>query len=113
MLIINKNKDILIASFENNINKFNILISEDVKKELNKHLVTTGTKLILNLNGVEFIDSSGFGSLVSAYKTSKLNNSFFKICNVSDETMELVQITKLDKVFDIYDNLDNCIKSFD
>ncbi|RLD64636.1 MAG: anti-sigma factor antagonist [Bacteroidetes bacterium] len=113
MLIINKHKDILIASFEENINKFNILISEDVKKELNKHLIKKGTKLILDLHDVDFIDSSGFGALVSAYKTSKLNNSFFKICNVSDETMELVQITKLDKVFDIYDKLDDCINSFD
>ncbi|MBE9469412.1 MAG: STAS domain-containing protein [Bacteroidetes bacterium] len=113
MLIIKELKDILLASFENNINRFNILISEDVKKDLNKHLVNSGTKLILNLQGVHFIDSSGFGALVSAYKTSKLNNSFFKICNVSDETMELIHITKLDKVFDIYDNIDNCIISFE
>lgn len=113
MLKINKHKDILIASFDKGITRFNILISDDVKKELNKQLLIRGTKLILNLEGIDFIDSSGFGTLVSAYKTSKLNNSFFKICNVSSETMELVQITKLDKVFDIYKNLDGCIKSFE
>ena len=113
MLKITKHKDILIASFDNGINRFNILISEDVKKELNKHLIIKGTKLILNLQGVDFIDSSAFGALVSAYKTSKLSNSFFKICNVSSETMELVRITKLDKVFDIFDNLDDCIKNFE
>ena len=113
MLKITKHKNILIASFDNEINRFNILISDDVKKELNKHLIIKGTKLILNLQGIDFIDSSAFGALVSAYKTSKLNNSFFKICNVSNETMELIQITKLDKVFDIFDNIDDCIKDFE
>ncbi len=113
MLKINKHKDILITSFDKKITRFNILISDDVKKELNKQLLIKGTRLILDLKGVDFIDSSGFGALVSAYKTSKLNNSFFKICNVSSETMELVQITKLDRVFDIYKNLDDCIKSFE
>ena len=104
--------DITIASFEKDIIKLNLVISQQVKEKLKELLNKTNPKLILNLEGINFIDSSGFGTLVSVFNTAKDNNFIFKLCNISSNTMQLVKITKLQDVFEIHDNLDECIKSF-
>lgn len=100
-----------ILSFEN-VSKINILVAQSLKEELAQYLNTSGKKLVLNLEGVEYIDSSGFGALLSILRNAKNNNSTFKICNISPDVMELVKLLKLHNVFEIYDSVDECIKSF-
>ena len=105
MLKIEKVDNIEIAIFED-IQKFNALITEEVKEEL------ANTRLILNLEGVNYIDSSGFGVFLSVMKKANNNYGFFKICNIAPEVMELFKLLQLHNIFDIYEDLDDCIKSF-
>ena len=51
--------------------------------------------VVFNLEGVRFIDSAGFGTLLHALEIAKARSSVFKICNVSDEVMELIELTEL------------------
>jgi anti-sigma B factor antagonist len=111
MLKTEKINDIIVVRFDN-INKFNALITEPVKDELKSFFNKPNTRLILSLEGVHFIDSSGFGVFLSIMKTANNNYGHFRMCNITPEVMELFKLLQLNNVFDIYNNLDDCIKSF-
>ena len=111
MLKTEKINNIIVVSF-NETSRFNALITEPIKEELKSFYNNPNTKLILNLEGIEFIDSSGFGVFLSIMKTA--NNSYgqFKLCNIKSEVMELFKLLQLHNVFEIFPNLDDCLKSF-
>lgn len=111
MLRKERKNGILIVTF-NNISRFNALIAEPVKEELKKLLSTPNTDLILNLEGVRFVDSSGFGVFLSAMKTANNNSGSFKLCNIAPEVMELFKLLQLHNVFEIFNTLDDCLKSY-
>lgn len=111
MLKVEQINNIYIASFED-INRFNALITEPVKEQLNNLFNKPNTKLVLNLSGISFIDSSGFGVFLSVMKTANINYGQFKICNINAEVMELFKLLQLHNVFEIYSNLDDCLRSF-
>lgn len=111
MLKIEKVNNIEIAKFEN-VQKFNALITEKVKEELAQLFEKPNTRLILNLEGIEYVDSSGFGVFLTVMKMANNNYGFFKICNISSEVMELFKLLQLHNIFDIFEDLDDCIKSF-
>jgi anti-sigma B factor antagonist len=111
MLKTEKINDVLVVSFDN-VNRFNALITEPVKEDLKSFYNKPNTKLVLNLEGINFIDSSGFGVFLSIMKTANNNQGQFKICNISSEVMELFKLLQLHNVFDIYGNLNDCVNSF-
>mgnify|MGYP001355365985 CR=1 FL=1 len=102
---------ILISSFDE-VNRFNALIAESVKEELKKLFIVPNTRLILDLNGINFIDSSGFGVFLSVMKTANNNYGYFKLCNLSEEVMELFKLLQLHNVFEIYNTREDALKSF-
>ena len=104
-------EDIIVVRFDN-VNRFNALIAEPVKEQLKDYFVKPKTKLILNLESIDFIDSTGFGVFLSIMKTANNNYGFFKICNINPEVMELFKLLQLHNVFEIYSTLEDCIKSF-
>jgi anti-sigma B factor antagonist len=100
-----------ILSFEN-VSKLNILVAQSLKEEIAQYLNKPGKKIILNLEGIEYIDSSGFGALLSILRNAKNNDSTFKICNISPDVMELVKLLQLHNVFEIHDSIEDCVNSF-
>lgn len=103
-------KDIAIANITDN-RKLNVLNAEEIKNALTL-ILRDYDKLIFNLEGIVFIDSTGFGALITIFKRARENEKNFKMCNISPEAMELLKITKLDNVFEIYNTLEECINSF-
>ncbi len=112
MLKHESNKGIEILSFDN-VNKLNILIAQSLKEEVAQFLTKPNTKLILDMDGIEYVDSSGFGALLSILRNAKNNDSQFKLCNISDDVMELIRLLQLHNVFDICNSLDEGIKDFE
>ncbi len=102
---------ILISSFDD-VTRFNALITEAVKEELKQLFTTPNTRLILDLKGVTFIDSSGFGVFLSVMKTANNNYGYLKLCNLCDEVMELFKLLQLHNVFEIYNTREDALKSF-
>ena len=102
--------EVVVVTFSN-VDKLNILIADAVKNELTM-VVRDFDKILLNLNGVRFIDSTGLGVLITMFKRARENDKVFKICCVEPDAMELIRITKLDNVFDIYTFKEEGIKSF-
>jgi len=104
--------DVIVVKFDN-VNRFNALIAEPVKEQLKGYFNKPNTKLVLNLEGISFIDSTGFGVFLSIMKTANNNYGYFKICSIASEVMELFKLLQLHNVFEIYSTLDDCIKSFE
>ncbi len=104
-------QDIIVVRFDN-VNRFNALIAEPVKEQLKQYFNKPKTKLILNLENIDFIDSTGFGVFLSIMKTANNNYGFFKICSINPEVMELFKLLQLHNVFEIYSSLEDCIESF-
>jgi anti-sigma B factor antagonist len=69
-------------------------------------------QIIINLADVSYVDSSGLGELISAFTTAKNRGVTLKLLNLTKRIDELMQITKLYTVFDVYDDEDAAIKSF-
>ena len=103
--------NINIVSFSNS-DRFNALITEPVKENLLEFFNKSNVKLVLNLEGIKFIDSSGFGVFLSVMKAANNNYGVFKICNVNKDVMELFKLLQLHNVFEIYTDQEDCIKSF-
>jgi len=111
MLKTDKINNVIIVRFDN-IDRFNALITEPVKEDMKSLFNKPDTKLILNLEGIRFIDSSGFGVFLSILKTANNNHGQFKLCNIEPEVMELFRLLQLHNVFEIHNNLEDCVKSF-
>lgn len=111
MLKVEKIRNVLVVSFSQE-NKLNVTVSQKIKLEITK-LVTPHTKLVMNLEGINYIDSTGFGMMLSILRTCKNNNSQLKFCNIAPEVMELIKLLQLQTVFDIRGSVNECIDSFD
>jgi anti-sigma B factor antagonist len=111
MLKTEKINNITVVRFDH-IDRFNALITEPVKEDLKSFFNTPGTRLILNLEGIKYVDSSGFGVFLSILKAATNNNGTFKICGIGNEVMELFKLLQLHNVFTLYKTLDECLDSF-
>ena len=69
-------------------------------------------KVILNLGEVSYIDSSGIGELVSGFTTVTNHGGVLKLLGLTKRVQDLLQITKLYTVFDIYDSETSAVRSF-
>ncbi len=107
-----KIKEVTVVKFDDSIKKFNALVTEEGKKELTDFFTKPNTKLVLNMAGINYVDSSGFGVFLSVMKRANNNYGIFKICNIAPDVMELFKLLQLHNIFEIYENLDDCIKSF-
>jgi anti-sigma B factor antagonist len=70
-------------------------------------------KVLLNLAGVNYVDSSGIGELIANYTTISRQGGQLKLLNLTDRIQNLLVITKLLTVFDAYDNEAVALKSFE
>lgn len=69
-------------------------------------------KILLNLADVDYIDSSGIGELVSGFTAVKNQSGELKLLQLTKKVRDLLQITKLYTVFDIYSDENTAIRSF-
>lgn len=83
-----------------------------VRNRVRDILQSDGKKIILNLADVSYIDSSGIGELVSTYTTVTSNGGQLKILNLNKKVKELLTITKLLTVFQIFDDEKTAVDSF-
>jgi len=67
---------------------------------------------LLNLSGVNYIDSSGLGELVTAFTSVRKQGGELKLLNLTKRVQDLLQITKLYTVFEITDDEAASLKSF-
>ena len=78
-----------------------------------RRLLEEGQKrILLNLSAVSYIDSSGIGELVSSYTAINKEGGQLKLLNLTQKIKDLLTITKLLTVFDVYDSEADALNSF-
>ena len=110
MINIEKRGNVEIVSFT--ITKINAFVSEDIKTQIVKEFENSGTNVIIDLKGVEYIDSTGFACFLSALKAAKSNYGILKFVNIEPAVQSLFETLHLHTVFEIYKDLDTCVRSF-
>lgn len=70
-----------------------------------KRALTSSRQLVLDLSGVSYIDSSGLGTLVGVYSSARAGGADIKLAGLNQRLRDLLQITKLVTVFEVYDNV--------
>ena len=83
-----------------------------LRDKIQNMLDTGDTKFLLNLADVDYIDSSGLGELVSSFTTVKNQGGVLKLLSLTHRVRDLMQITKLLTVFDVYNDEPEALKSF-
>jgi len=69
-------------------------------------------RIVIDLAGVEWMNSTGLGILISSYTTLRNHQGELKLANVTDKIRSLLTITKLVTVFEAHDSVDAAVQSF-
>ncbi len=107
MMEVEERNGFSIVKIEGEIDLFN---SQDLKRDI-ENLINGGkVKLILDMNKVSYIDSSGLGVLVGINKRVRMRGGFLRLVALPQDIKHLFEITKLDKVFNIYPTVGSAMK---
>jgi anti-sigma B factor antagonist len=85
---------------------------ELLKDKINSLVQQGHKKLILNLEGVPYVDSAGLGEIVRTYTTVSRQGGNLKLLNLTKRIEDLLSITKLLTVFDTYESEQEALNSF-
>ena len=77
-----------------------------------KNMLTMNKQIVLNLGGVNYIDSGGLGTLVALYSTAQKADSSVRLAALTQRVGDLLQVTKLVTVFDVFDTVQEAVNSF-
>jgi anti-anti-sigma factor len=100
MITVDHIENTYLVSFFNTT-KLNVLNAKETESQLIPLVNQQDSILTLNLNGIKFIDSSGFEMLLSLYKAAKIKNAKLNLINVSEDLTELIKLVELDQVFEL------------
>jgi anti-sigma B factor antagonist len=82
-------------------------------REKVKSLVAEGKKkVVLNMANISFIDSAGLGTLVAAHHSAKGQGASLRLCHLGAKFSEVLQITKLMTIFEVYNTEAEAVASF-
>jgi len=83
-----------------------------VLRDTVRKLITENNRIVLNLGGVNYIDSGGLGTLVSLFTTAHTAGGSIKLANLTQRVGDLLQVTKLVTVFEVFSNEEEAVESF-
>ncbi len=110
MINIEKQDSIDIVTFS--VEQINALITEEIKNEIIPLFSQPNASVIIDLADIKYIDSSGFGCLLTILKAAKNNYGALKLNITNEKVIAMFSTLFLNSVFDIYNDLDKCVKSF-
>lgn len=96
----------------NLVGRLDLASGSALKDEIKKHLDKNITSVHLNLAQVEFINSSGLGSLVSIMKEIRLMKGRFTLSDLASYVREIFEITQLSHIFEIFTTEDEALASY-
>jgi anti-sigma B factor antagonist len=81
-------------------------------RETVKQVIPENQRIVLNLANITYIDSGGLGTLVALYTTARSAGGNIKLASLTTRVGDLLQVTKLLTVFDVYDDEKQALDSF-
>lgn len=86
--------------------------SEEFQSALKKLLDDGKHNIVVDLSGAKYMNSTGIGILIRGYTTVKTAGGLLKLAALTEKIQGVISITQLNKVFEIYNNVDDAINSF-
>ena len=107
---IKKLDDIVVLGLHGKITigEGDVLLRKNIKGQIEEG----NKKLVLNMKDVKYMDSSGVGELVSSFTTVKNAGGTLKLANLDNRIHDLLQLTALITVFEVFDSVEDAINSF-
>jgi anti-sigma B factor antagonist len=94
------------------IGEIDLYNAPDIKSFILKKIENQKYNIIINLQEVSYIDSSGIGALISSLSNLKKYQGFLKITNIHDSVKKVFELTKLTSFFEIFPDVATAIKSY-
>ncbi|MFH1009940.1 MAG: STAS domain-containing protein [bacterium] len=86
--------------------------STQFHEQLKQAIARGERKVVLDLGGVEWMNSSGLGLLISGFTTMRNAGSEMKLARTTDKIQSLLVITKLNTIFECHDTVEGAVNSF-
>ena len=77
-----------------------------------RSLLLMNKNIVLNLGGVNYIDSGGLGTLVALFTTARNAGGAIRLASLTQRVGDLLQVTKLVTVFEVHDTVEQAVNSF-
>ncbi len=84
-------------------NRIDAVSAGDFKLQMLQFFENGETKIVLDLSGLDFLDSSGLGAIISMRKSAG-DKGQVVVCGIHDSVKRLFELTKMDRVFRVYSN---------
>ena len=110
MVIIEKRDNIDVITFS--VSKINALNADEIRETIVKVFENANVKMVIDLNGVEYMDSSGIGCFLSSLKAAKNNYGALKFAGAEPTVKALFETLHLHTIFEIYPDTGSCVDSF-
>lgn len=111
-LLIQSQGDVTLVSFFDQRILDPLAIDEITAELLKLGENTFKAKILVSFEGVEYLSSTVLGKLVALHKKVTENKGALKLCCIKSTIREVFKITKLDRIFEIYDDYLSAINSF-
>jgi anti-sigma B factor antagonist len=105
-----KEDDVLVATIT--AKRATVEFSGALKEALIKQIDDGAHNVVVDLSQTEFIDSSFLGTLVAGLKKATMMNGDLKVVGLQESVKSIFELTRLYRIFDIFDNKDTALKSF-
>lgn len=109
LVIEQKGGAILLAVREDRLDAHN---SGELKAQMLKLFEEGKNNLVVDLQAVRFVDSSGLGALVSGFKNASSRNGSLKLSGLQLQVKSMFELTRLHRVFEIFNDVDEALASF-
>jgi len=86
--------------------------SNALRESVKSLLAKNKKQIVLNMDNVTYIDSAGLGTLVAAHHSARSQDASLRLCKLGSKFQEVLQVTKLLTVFDVYDSEAAAVQSF-
>jgi len=106
---VTKENDIAIVAVEGEID---VETSPQLRERFDELLAQGEHNFVIDMGGVDFIDSSGLAAFVRLFKRVRVGEGDVKLCCVRPEILKIFELTRLNRVFDIFEARTEAVKSF-
>ncbi len=102
--------NVIILSLEG---RFDAHTSQEVDKFLREATVRKPPFLVVNLEGVQFVDSTALSTLVAGMKRSRQSSGDLRLCKLQQPVRMIFELTRLDRAFEIFAGEEEAVQAFE
>lgn len=92
--------------------RLDALVASNLKNAVTKLSDEGKRKILIDMGQTKFIDSAGCGALVASLRVILRNKGDMKVARPSQQVQTLFELTRLHRVFEIFDDMDAAVRSF-